>query len=186
MSTVAPSAPALLASVLSTPVGPLAVVVDPVAVGDLGARPDGAVVASGFSDLDDTVSRLTDEQRGRGIHTVDPAALGEVADAVAAYAAGDVDALDRVSVQQPGGPFLQRAWTALRGVRAGSTDTYTGLASSAGRPTAVRAAGSACARNLVAPFVPCHRILRSDGTLGGYYYGLPVKVALLEHEGALL
>ena len=54
----------------------------------------------------------------------------------------------------------------------------------AGSASAVRAAGQACARNKVAPFVPCHRILRSDGTLGGYAYGLPVKAALLAHEGA--
>jgi methylated-DNA-[protein]-cysteine S-methyltransferase len=46
----------------------------------------------------------------------------------------------------------------------------------------VRAAGSACARNLVAPFVPCHRVLRSGGTLGGYYYGLDAKRVLLAHE----
>jgi len=50
----------------------------------------------------------------------------------------------------------------------------------------VRAAGQACATNRVAPFVPCHRILRTDGSLGGYAYGLPVKEALLVHEGALL
>ena len=50
----------------------------------------------------------------------------------------------------------------------------------------MRAAGQACARNKVAPFVPCHRILRTDGSLGGYAYGLPVKEALLVHEGAIL
>ena len=50
--------------------------------------------------------------------------------------------------------------------------------------SAVRAVGNACARNLVAPFVPCHRVLRTDGTLGGYYYGLDVKRALLAHESA--
>ncbi|MEZ5115540.1 MAG: methylated-DNA--[protein]-cysteine S-methyltransferase [Candidatus Nanopelagicales bacterium] len=175
------SAP-LRAAVLPTVAGPLAVVVDPEAVGDLGPTPYGAVVASGFSPLDDIVARLEQQGRMRGV--VEDADLGEVATAVAAWDAGDLDALDRVSVAQPGGPFLQRAWTALRGVHAGETDTYTGLAARAGSPTAVRAAGSACARNRVAPFVPCHRILRSDGTLGGYYYGLDVKRALLAQERA--
>ena len=54
----------------------------------------------------------------------------------------------------------------------------------AGMLRAVRAAGQACATNRVAPFVPCHRIVRTDGSLGGYAYGLEVKEALLTHEGA--
>jgi methylated-DNA-[protein]-cysteine S-methyltransferase len=166
---------------LPTPVGPLVVVVDPDAVGDRGPTDYGAVVASGFGAVSDTLSRLTDAQRARG---VTEAELGAVATAVADWSHGRVDALDAVSVAQPGGEFRQRAWTALRAVPAGRTVTYTGLAARAGSPAAVRAAGSACARNLVAPFVPCHRVVRSDGGLGGYYYGLDVKRALLAHEGA--
>jgi methylated-DNA-[protein]-cysteine S-methyltransferase len=106
--------------------------------------------------------------------------------ALAAYADGDIGALDDVVVRQPGGAFMQRAWSELRGVKAGETDSYAGLAERAGSPKAVRAAGQACATNKVAPFVPCHRILRSDGSLGGYAYGLPVKEALLVHEGVLM
>ncbi len=48
----------------------------------------------------------------------------------------------------------------------------------------MRAAGAACAANLIAPVIPCHRVLRTDGSLGGYYYGLPRKEWLLRHEGA--
>lgn len=177
------SAP-LRAAVLPTTAGPLAVVVDPDAVGDRGPTAYGAVVASGFTDLADTLGRLPEADLARGVET--DSDLGEVAAAVASWDAGDLGALDRVSVQQPGGPFLQRAWSALREVPAGRTDSYTGLAARAGSPAAVRAAGSACARNRVAPFVPCHRIVRSDGALGGYYYGLGVKERLLAHEGALL
>jgi methylated-DNA-[protein]-cysteine S-methyltransferase len=131
---------------------------------------------------------LTDAERARGHREAGPgtASVRPVVEALTAYAAGDLAALDRVLVRQPGGPFMQVAWTELRGVRAGQTDSYAGLASRAGRPAAVRAAGQACARNRVAPFVPCHRILRTDGTLGGYAYGLPVKKALLVHEGVLL
>ncbi|HET8969863.1 MAG TPA: methylated-DNA--[protein]-cysteine S-methyltransferase [Candidatus Nanopelagicales bacterium] len=167
---------ALLTAVLPTPAGDLAVIVDP---------DDGAVVASGFSSIADQQSRLpADEQRRATVATTD-GAMRPVADAVAAYAEGDLGALDAVAVRQPGGPFLQGAWQALREVKAGDTATYTELAAGAGNPRAVRAAGSACARNLVAPFVPCHRIVRTDGTLGGYYYGLAVKTALLRHEHAL-
>lgn len=164
-------------ALLPTPAGPLAVVVDP---------DDGAVVASGFSSLADQQGRLDKSLRDRGFRAVDDsAAMAPVAAAVAAYSDGEVSALDRVVVRQPGGPFLQDAWVALRGVGAGRTVSYAELARLAGRPRAVRAAGSACARNLVAPFVPCHRVLRSDGTLGGYEYGLATKAALLRHEHAL-
>jgi len=60
--------------------------------------------------------------------------------------------------------------------------TYTQVAELAGRPAAIRGAASACARNPVALFIPCHRVLRTDGGLGGYRWGLPVKRWLLEHE----
>jgi methylated-DNA-[protein]-cysteine S-methyltransferase len=157
------------------PGGTVVVVADPAT---------GAVVASGYRDLDAIFAFLTPAEQARG-HVPAPADGGAAATAVEAlrrYAAGEVDALDAVEVSQPGGPFLQRAWAELRGVRAGQTESYAGLAARAGSASAVRAAGQACARNKVAPFVPCHRILRADGTLGGYAYGLPVKRALLEHE----
>ena len=162
------------AYVVATPVGPLAVIVTP---------EDGVTRASGFTPAEDVASRLAPDLRARGLRA---AARGPVADAVAAYADGDLDALDTVEVAQPGGPFLQSAWLAMRAVPAGTTTTYTALAVAAGRPRAVRAAGSACARNLLAPFVPCHRVLRSGGTIGGYAFGLGAKEQLLRHEGALL
>ena len=161
------------------PGGTVVVVVDP---------DDGAVVASGFADLDHVFAFLTDAEQARGRRAVEPGAesVRGVVEALSAYAGGDVDALDAVVVRQPGGPFMQRAWDELRGVKAGETDSYAGLAVRSGSAKAVRAAGQACATNRVAPFVPCHRILRTDGSLGGYAYGLPVKEALLVHEGALL
>jgi methylated-DNA-[protein]-cysteine S-methyltransferase len=167
----------LLALELPTPAGPLAVVVAP---------EDGTVRAAGFSGLADQLGRLDAATTARGTTTrwSGVQAAEDVAAAVAAYADGDVCALDGVRVAQPGGPFLQRAWAALREVPAGRTVSYRELAAAAGSPAAVRAAGSACARNLVAPFVPCHRVVRSDGSLGGYYYGLSVKETLLAHERA--
>ncbi len=159
----------LSVTTFSTPVAPWTVVVDE----------QGVVVASGFSDEQDTVSRLTETQRS-GLRRVDD--VGGVSQAVHAYLAGDVDALDVVRVAQPGGPFQQQVWAVMREIPAGQTWSYADLATKAGRPSATRAAGTACARNLVAPFVPCHRVVRSDGTLGGYYYGLPVKEWLLAHE----
>ena len=164
-STAAP----LHATEVATPVGPLAIVTD-----------DGTVVASGFTSVQDQVARLGSDLRERGV--VRRADLGPVTDAVRAYFGGDVNALDQVPVRQSGGEFTQEAWRVMRSIPAGETWTYAELATKAGRPTAVRAAGSACARNLVAPFVPCHRVVRSGGALGGYYYGLSVKRWLLDHE----
>jgi methylated-DNA-[protein]-cysteine S-methyltransferase len=93
-------------------------------------------------------------------------------------------ALDGLPVHQPATALRQRLWAQLRAVRPGTTISYTVLAARAGIPGAARAAGAACAANLVAPVVPCHRALRSDGRLGGYYYGLARKEWLLRHEAA--
>lgn len=176
-----PSASALLAATYNTPAGKLVVVVDPHAAGDLGPAQYGAVVRSTFGDLDDALERLTGQQRD--VHPRSPVPF--IRDVLARYADGDLDALDEVSVSQPGGPFQQQAWRAMRTIRAGSVDTYAGLARRTGSPRAARAAGRVCSTNLVAPFIPCHRVVASNG-LGGYGYGLDVKVSLLEHEGVLL
>lgn len=172
----------LLATTVPAPAGDLSFVLTP---------EDGVVRVAGFGPVDDVASRLDDALAGRGVRTVpaDEVAahprLAAVARAVERYAAGDLAALDEVPVAQPGGPFFQRAWAAMRAIPAGSTATYTEIAATAGSPMAVRAAGTACARNLLAPFVPCHRVLRSGGRqLGGYYFGLDAKRALLTHEGA--
>jgi AraC family transcriptional regulator, regulatory protein of adaptative response / methylated-DNA-[protein]-cysteine methyltransferase len=81
-----------------------------------------------------------------------------------------------------GTPFQQRVWHVLRQVPRGETATYTQLAERAGVPRAVRAVASACARNPVSLFVPCHRIVRRDGGLGGYRWGLERKRELLARE----
>ena len=81
-----------------------------------------------------------------------------------------------------GTAFQEAVWAALRAIPAGETRSYAQLAAAAGAPAATRAAGSACGANPVAVLVPCHRALRSDGSLGGYAYGLERKRALLARE----
>jgi len=98
------------------------------------------------------------------------------------FFAGDVTAIDEVAVRQRSGPFLTEAWEILRTVPAGHPDSYAAFAARCGRPAAVRAAANACARNAAALFVPCHRVLASDGGLGGFRWGTPVKRWLLDHE----
>lgn len=100
-------------------------------------------------------------------------------------ATADLAALDGLPVYQPGAPPRQRLWELLRAVPAGQTVSYARLAAQADQPRAPRAAGAACAANMIAPVVPCHRALRGDGSLGGYYYGLARKRWLLRHERAL-
>lgn len=82
-----------------------------------------------------------------------------------------------------GTAFQQAVWAALRAIPAGETRSYGEIAAAIGRPGAVRAAGTACGDNGLAVLIPCHRVLRSDGSLGGYAYGLERKKALLEREG---
>ena len=82
-----------------------------------------------------------------------------------------------------GTPFQQRVWEAARRIPHGHTATYGELASTIGAPKAARAVGSALGANPVLIVVPCHRVLRSDGALGGFAAGLNVKAALLRLEG---
>ena len=81
-----------------------------------------------------------------------------------------------------GTAFQQRVWQALRRIPAGTTTTYTELARSIGAPAAVRAVGSACGANPIAVAIPCHRVVRTDGALAGYRWGIERKRALLERE----
>lgn len=152
-----------------TPVGPLTIVVSST----------GEVRAAGFvTDLDQLPVPA-----GSLAGSTERRELGQASKAVVAYLDGDLAALESVPVTPwAGGAFVSQAWQALRTIPAGQPVSYVRLAALAGRPTAVRAAASACARNPVALFVPCHRVLRTDGRLGGYRWGLAVKRWLLNHE----
>ena len=108
-----------------------------------------------------------------------------ISDLISDYFDGDLDALDAIKVRQPGAPFSQAAWKAMRRVKAGKTMSYADLADRAGSPSAVRAAGSACAKNAIVLIVPCHRIVKTGGALGNYAYGLNKKEWLLRFEAAL-
>lgn len=139
------------------------------------------VLASGFTEnADELISLMHPYLRAAADADGD---LEPVTDAVTAYFDGDVHAIDTVDVEQrSGGKFLEHAWDTLRAVEPGESVTYTDLAEKAGRPSAIRGAAQACARNSAALFVPCHRIIRTDGSLGGYRWGLDAKRWLLAHE----
>lgn len=145
------------------------------------ADEDGIVIASWFGEPRDTDVAHVDISSARKVRQIPG-----VTDAVRDWVDGDMDAILEVPVDQPGGEFQQAAWQAMRRVKGGTTVSYSDLARMSGNPRAVRAAGTACALNHVAPFVPCHRIIHTDGTISAYGFGPDLKVLLLEHEGALL
>jgi methylated-DNA-[protein]-cysteine S-methyltransferase len=159
-----------------TPVGPFTLLVD-----------DGAVCSAGFTAHPETLQRRLDRRRRAAALRPAPDPDG-LAGRLGAYLAGEVDALDGVEVAQPGDPGRQAAWAALRTVPAGQTISYRQLGAMAGLedpatdPLGAQAAGVACARNHVALVVPCHRVVRADGRLGGYGWGVPRKSWLLGHE----
>lgn len=106
--------------------------------------------------------------------------------ALAARVVGEVETPGRdrdLPLDVQGTAFQEAVWQALRAIPPGETRTYTDLAIAAGNPRAVRAAGTACGANHVAVVIPCHRAQRSDGSMGGYAYGIDRKQVLRRREG---
>lgn len=141
------------------------------------------VLASGWTDdVDDLLPLIAPGLRPDALDTV--TRIDGVTDRVSAYHDGDVHAIDDVPVAQRSGTFLEHAWDVLRHVEAGHPVTYTEFAARAGRPSAIRAAGSACSRNAAALFVPCHRVVPVTGGVGHFRWGPSVKRWLLANESA--
>lgn len=109
--------------------------------------------------------------------------LFSVAENIENWLDGDLVALTRVNTRQAGSDFRQSCFRAMARIPAGKTLSYLELAAQSSSPKAIRAAASACSKNQVAPFVPCHRVVTAQGEIGNYAYGKPVKMALLAHEG---
>ena len=84
-----------------------------------------------------------------------------------------------------GTPFQRAVWQYLQTIPAGEVRSYAEVAAAIGKPAAVRAVASACAKNALALVIPCHRVVRSDGSLGGYRWGVERKRALLAAEGSV-
>src|SRR5215208_7042890 len=168
MSTVL--TPTLIATTMTTPIGPLTMVAF-----------DEQVVAGGFTeDIALLTARLSPELRAAPPEPV--ADLGPISDALIAYFAGDVGALDRIAVSPRGGPFQRRVWEALRATPPGQPTTYRDIAIHLGGRQLARAVGTANATNPIAPIIPCHRLVGSDGRLRGYFWALDRKRWLLDHE----
>ena len=139
------------------------------------------MLSSGWTtDVDAILGRLSASARPAAVREGET----EAAAAALAYYAGDLSAIDAVAVKQSGTVLQLTGWSQLRAIAPGEPLTYTGFAARLDNPRAVRAAASICARNAPALFVPCHRVLRTDGTLGGFAWGIGVKESLLARESA--
>jgi methylated-DNA-[protein]-cysteine S-methyltransferase len=157
----------------TTPIGPFTVIADD----------NDTVLASGWTDdRERLLSYIAADLRPDTV--VARSGSSPAVDAVTAYHDGELSAPDGIAVRYAAGPFMTSAWGTMRKIAAGEVISYRELARRAGSPNAIRAAGSACARNPGALFIPCHRIRRGDGTLGGFGYGLDIKRWLLDHEHA--
>ncbi|MEJ7809487.1 MAG: bifunctional DNA-binding transcriptional regulator/O6-methylguanine-DNA methyltransferase Ada [Gemmatimonadaceae bacterium] len=163
------------------------------------AATDRGVCAITLGDDDDALERAlageypnatrerVDAERAPGEHPGEHADLREWLRAVVDHLAGARErlapaAVPAVPVDAPGTPFQGRVWQALREIPYGETRSYSAVAAAVGAPRAVRAVASACARNRVALIVPCHRVVREGGALGGYRWGVDRKRRLLAHE----
>ena len=165
----------LTLDVLPTPLGEMRIVTDAA----------GALRALDWTDHAERMDRLLGRyQRGATLST--GRAPNKVRNALEAYFAGELSAINGLPVNAGGTEFQRAAWSALRQIPAGETRSYGAQASAIGRPKAVRAVGLANGANPVGIVVPCHRVIGANASLTGYGGGVERKRWLLQHEGVEL
>jgi O-6-methylguanine DNA methyltransferase len=142
---------------------------------------NGALRALDFADYESRMHRLLCDHYGN-YEFRNGSAPGEITEALDAYFAGTLEALDEIHVETGGTPFQRQVWQALRTIPASTTTSYGQLAASIGKPAASRAVGAANGANPIAIVVPCHRVIGASGSLTGYGGGVPRKRWLLDHE----
>jgi methylated-DNA-[protein]-cysteine S-methyltransferase len=141
------------------------------------------VRVSGFGSVTDLTLRLPSELRAAHMTTAETHPYKAY---VQSYFAGDRNALQNIVYEQDGSEFQKQVWQAIENISHGETLSYKQLAQEAGNAPAIRAAGTICGLNKLILLVPCHRVLKSDGSIGSYLYGPEIKAFLLRHEEALI
>jgi len=142
----------------------------------------GRLCVLDFHEDEVLVRRTLQRHYGPGQVLVAGRLAARVTDALAAFFAGEVRAIDAVDVRTGGTDFQRRVWAALRRIPAGTTTSYGRLAAAIGSPSACRAVGLANGANPIGIVVPCHRVIGADKTLTGYGGGIDRKRWLLDHE----
>ena len=147
----------------------------------LVAATDKGICSVRIAEPAGTMVRALRQEFPEAILERDRAGLAAWIERIARHVGGRETRLD-LPLDVRGTAFQWKVWEALRAIPYGGTKTYREVARSIGKPRAARAVGRACATNPVAILIPCHRVLREGGALGGYAFGLPVKRRLLETE----
>jgi AraC family transcriptional regulator of adaptative response/methylated-DNA-[protein]-cysteine methyltransferase len=147
----------------------------------LVAASDKGVAAILFGDDPETLSGELRRRFPKAELIAGDGAFGKIVARVVAMAETPTAGLE-LPLDIRGTAFQQRVWRALIEIPMGSTETYSEIARRIGMPSAVRAVARACAMNHISIAVPCHRVVRTDGDLAGYYWGIGRKKALLERE----
>ena len=138
------------------------------------------VLAAGFGREAELLNRLQSTRPGLEISSqkLDK----KISQAVTDWLDGNLAVFDALRRDQIGSRFRQQCWKAMSRIPPGAPISYAQLAERTDSPRAVRAAATACAQNLIAPIIPCHRVIKSDGSLGRYGYGEATKRKILEFE----
>jgi O-6-methylguanine DNA methyltransferase len=132
------------------------------------------LIATAFS----TITKLT-----QGLPVgASKSGVAAILDALVSYQDGEFLALENIEKFQSGRPFTESVWRQISRINPGERLTYQDLAVRSGNPKAVRAVGTACGRNKLPLFVPCHRVVPSGGGIGNYAFGSEIKSALLQFE----
>jgi methylated-DNA-[protein]-cysteine S-methyltransferase len=159
---------------VTTPCGPMLLATDE----------DGILCVLDWDNDDERMRRLLAQYyRDSSVRIAVTPSPSRARQALEAYVAGDLHAIDALPVKMRGTPFQRAVWDALRTIPAGATMSYGALALQLNRPSGMRAVGLANGSNPIAVVVPCHRVIGADGSLTGYGGGLDRKRWLLEHEG---
>jgi methylated-DNA-[protein]-cysteine S-methyltransferase len=139
------------------------------------ASASSTVIASEFSKLNKLAAKFA---------TIDVKRVTklDVIDALTAYQDKEFELVSKILVNQNGPSFTLKVWREIAKIRPGESISYQKLAGRAGNSAAVRAAASACRKNAVPLFVPCHRVIPSSGEVGNYVAGSKIKLRLLQHE----
>jgi methylated-DNA-[protein]-cysteine S-methyltransferase len=162
---------------LDTPIGQMLIVTDL----------EGHLRAVDWADHETRMNRLLRVHYGTHGFSLDSTRIPNgVTDSISRYFQGDLAAIDTLPVKTGGTPFQGDVWRALRDIPYGTTVSYMHLAKQIGRPSAIRAVGSANGSNPVGIVVPCHRVIGSDGSLTGYGGGIERKLWLLDHEAGAM
>lgn len=132
------------------------------------------IIRSGFVPLEKLIQKITEP--------VSRKRISELTNWFVAYQDGEFINLTGLTVCQTGSLFTKKVWREISKIKAGKTLSYQELAQRAGNARAYRAAGTACGRNNLPLFVPCHRVVPGSGGIGNYAFGVKIKQTLLMHE----